>query len=240
MAFPFRFRLVPFLAAVLAIALGITLGQWQTRRAHEKEGIEARLTERSRAPVLSLNQETVNESAEAEFRRATVRGAFQPQWVIYLDNRPYQGKAGFVVMMPFQIAGSDRILLVSRGWIPRDPVERTRMPAIPTPQGEITLEGVLKRHPGQVMELGQTQALQPEAIVQNLDPQQFAQASGMNVLPVILEQTSDTGDRLVRDWPRPSSGVDKHRGYAFQWYALAATAFIFFIATGFRRGRKSA
>ena len=26
---------------------------------------------------------------------------------------------------------------------------------------------------------------------------------------------------LVRQWPDPGSGVDKHLGYAFQWYALA-------------------
>jgi surfeit locus 1 family protein len=240
MAFPFRFRLVPFLATVLAVALGLALGQWQTRRANEKEAIEQRLAERGQAPVLALNQDTVPKGTDAEFRRAKVRGTFQPQWVLYLDNRPYQGKAGFVVMMPFQIAGSDRMLLVSRGWIPRDPVERTRIPAIPTPQGEITLDGVLKRHPGHVMELGEAQALRPGSIVQNLDPLQFAQVSGMKTLPVILEQTSDTADKLVRDWPRPSSGVDKHRGYAFQWYALAGTAFLFFIATGFRRGRQSA
>jgi len=32
--------------------------------------------------------------------------------------------------------------------------------------------------------------------------------------------------------------VEKHRGYAFQWYALAAMAFIFFVVTGIRRGKK--
>ena len=43
----------------------------------------------------------------------------------------------------------------------------------------------------------------------------------------------------ARDWPLPSAGVDKHRGYAFQWYALAATAFLFFLVTGFRRASRS-
>jgi cytochrome oxidase assembly protein ShyY1 len=42
----------------------------------------------------------------------------------------------------------------------------------------------------------------------------------------------------MRDWPVPSSGIDTHRGYAFQWYALAAAAFLFFIVTGFRRASK--
>jgi cytochrome oxidase assembly protein ShyY1 len=56
--------------------------------------------------------------------------------------------------------------------------------------------------------------------------------------PFVIEQLSDTRDGLIRDWPRPSTGIDRHLGYAFQWYALAATAFIFFVVTGFRRGTK--
>ena len=57
----------------------------------------------------------------------------------------------------------------------------------------------------------------------------------------VLEQTSADGSEtaLVRDWPAPDLGIDKHRGYAFQWYALAAMAFLFFLFTGLRSGSKS-
>jgi surfeit locus 1 family protein len=74
--------------------------------------------------------------------------------------------------------------------------------------------------------------------VQNIDIAEFAQASKLAMQPFLIEQTTDTRDQMVRDWPHPSTGVDKHRGYAFQWYALAATAFVFFIVTGFRSGKK--
>lgn len=40
----------------------------------------------------------------------------------------------------------------------------------------------------------------------------------------VVQQTSSAADGLVRDWPAPSAGVDRHRGYAVQWYALAALA----------------
>jgi surfeit locus 1 family protein len=33
-------------------------------------------------------------------------------------------------------------------------------------------------------------------------------------------------------------GIDRHLGYAFQWFALAATALLFFVVTGFKRGSK--
>ena len=43
-----------------------------------------------------------------------------------------------------------------------------------------------------------------------------------SVARFVVQQTNDTGDGLRRVWPRPDAGVDKHRGYAFQWYSLAA------------------
>jgi cytochrome oxidase assembly protein ShyY1 len=81
--------------------------------------------------------------------------------------------------------------------------------------------------------------LKPGAIVQNAEIADIGRAAGIALQPFVVEQTSDAADGLVRDWPRPSSGADKHRGYAFQWYALAATALLFFVVTGFRRGKKS-
>jgi len=66
-----------------------------------------------------------------------------------------------------------------------------------------------------------------------------ARASGLPLLPFFIQQTGpQADDALVRDWPAPALGVEKHQGYAFQWYALAAMAVLFFIITGLRREPK--
>ncbi|MGE5622242.1 MAG: SURF1 family protein [Bacillota bacterium] len=223
------------MAAAAVAAIGIALGQWQTRRAQEKEAIEARLTVREAASPLSLNA-GMPSAEDAEYRRAIARGEFVRDWTIYLDNRPYQGAAGFYVLMPFRLATSGQYLLVARGWVKRDFADRTRLPAIATPAGMTEIEGLLRRNPGHVLQLGRAEALRPGAIVQNVDLQEFARASKLDIAPLMLEQLNDTRDGLIRDWPRPSGGADRHRGYAFQWYALAATALVFFVVTGFRRG----
>lgn len=235
----FRFRLVPLFATAVVVAIGISLGQWQVRRAHEKEAIEVKLRERMAAAPLALNEAQLL-PREAEYRRAAVKGEFVPGWPVYLDNRPHQGIAGFYVMMPLRIADSDKYLLIARGWVRRDPAERTRLPRLETPAGMVEIEGMVKRDPGHILQLGSSEKIRPGAIVQNLDPQAFARASGLPVLPYVIEQTSPIKDGLVRDWPRPSLGIEKHWGYAFQWYALAATALIFYVVTGFRRGKSKA
>ena len=234
----FRFRLVPALATLCAVMLGIALGNWQTRRANEKQAIEARMTERqAHGPEKMANLS--GDPTEDEFRRIVVDGEFVADWQVYLDNRPHQSMPGFYVLTPLKIAGSDSHILVARGWIQRDLRQRSKIDAPPPPSGTVRIEGVVRRGLPRTLELGEAGKLRPAAIAQNLSIDEFASASGLKMQPYLLEQTSDTGDRLVRDWPRPSSGADKHRGYAFQWYALAATAFLFFVVTGFRRERRS-
>lgn len=240
MPFRFRFHLIPFVATVLIMGLGLALGQWQTRRALEKEAIEAKLSARETAVPALLSSGVISTVDELEFRRVRVKGEFVREWPIYLDNRPHQGAAGFHLLMPFRIEGSDICVLVMRGWIPRNGVDRTRLPPLETPTGPLMIEGVVRRNAGHVMQLGSAAPLQPNTIVQNVELADFSAATRLPLQPFVLEQTSPVADGLTRDWLRPSTGADKHRGYAFQWYGLTMMAGIFFVVTGFRRGTRQA
>ena len=234
----FRFRLLPFIATLIVMAIGFTLGQWQMRRADQKQAIAVKLAERSNAPVLAADA-LAGDATDLEFRRVRLQGEFLADWPLYLDNRPYQGRAGLYALMPFRLAGSRQVVIVERGWIARDPRDRMHVPVLATPPGTVVIEGTVRRAPGHVLQLGQAPRLQPGAIVQNLNLAEFASVSGMPVQPALVDQTSDTGDRLLRDWPRPSVGIERHLGYAFQWYALTAMAAVFFCVTGFKRGRSA-
>jgi cytochrome oxidase assembly protein ShyY1 len=59
---------------------------------------------------------------------------------------------------------------------------------------------------------------------QVLDLARYRQQSGLPVADFVVQQAGGTDDGLVRDWPRPDAGADRHRAYALQWYALAALA----------------
>jgi cytochrome oxidase assembly protein ShyY1 len=264
MRLAFRFRVIPFLATVVLVVLGIVLGNWQTRRAEEKLGIAARLAERSaQAPVVygsgggvdghervggahpTVRKEAAmsgsavgtHVSPDIEYRRVRVTGEWVPGWPLFLDNRPLNGRAGFVLAMPFKIAGSNKHVLVLRGWLPRDAGDYARLPGFQTPAGTVTIEGIATLSAGHVMQLGGAADIKPGVRVQNVDVDTVAKASGLALMPFFVQQTGQ-GEGLVRAWPAPDTGVDKHRGYAFQWYALAAMAALFFVITGFRSGRK--
>ena len=59
---------------------------------------------------------------------------------------------------------------------------------------------------------------------QSLDLKQFAAETGLPLQAFVIEQHRGIADGLVRDWPKPDVGVEKHAAYSFQWYSLAALA----------------
>jgi surfeit locus 1 family protein len=85
----------------------------------------------------------------------------------------------------------------------------------------VLIEGVAVAHVPRVLDLGAPGG-PLRGIWQNLDFEAYERAIGRKVARFVVQQTNDTGDGLRRAWVRPDAGVDKHRGYAFQWYALAA------------------
>src|SRR5450830_281622 len=238
----FKIRVVPLLATLLVASLGVLLGQWQTRRGDEKQAIQERMVERQAAPAITLDRGLLQQDPrQGEFRHVRLQGEFIAGWTIYLDNRPYRSMAGMYVLTPFKIAGSDKAVLVERGWVARDLNDRTKLPQLQTPAGTVEIEGILRLGAGHLLQLGTADAMQPGVILQNLDIASFAKTSGLALVPFVIEQGLDAAndqDGLVRDWPAPSLGIERHRGYALQWYALALMAVIFFVVTGFRSGKK--
>ncbi len=225
------------MAMVVTVAIGIALGQWQTERANSKLALQHDMDVRARQAPVVLDA-SMTDMHDMLFRPVIANGKFVKAWSAYLDNRPYQGQAGLYVITPLQLGNSHAAVLVIRGWIPRDKTDRLRIAQYLTPDDTVSVTGMMKADAGKVLQLGDTQVPVPGAIMQNLDVTGFAAASGLSLLPYVLVQTVGQEDGLVRDWPVPATGVEKHRGYAVQWYALSLTAFIFFIVTGFRRGKK--
>ena len=131
------------LVTIALCVVGVSLGQWQTRRALEKEQIAIMMSQRSQMTALTSGQLTVPDD-ELAFHRIRLQGQFVAGLPLYLDNRPLHGVAGFYVLMPFKIQDSDQHLLVARGWQPRNPLTRTQMPVLNTPGGSIMLEGIAR------------------------------------------------------------------------------------------------
>lgn len=213
---------VALLAGIAGVVLTSSLGNWQTRRGDEKAARQAQWDEAlARAPSPIAAPDDASGVVANLPQRVEMRGAFVPEATVYIDNRLVDGVAGFQVVTPFVVADDLPWILVNRGWAPRDMADRARLPAAPVASAPLRVEGVAIRQLPRALDLGERGGALG-GIWQNLDYEAYEQASGRKVARFVVQQTNDTGDGLRRAWARPDAGVDKHRGYAFQWYSLAA------------------
>jgi surfeit locus 1 family protein len=221
-----RFWIVT-LATVLTMAITASLGRWQLQRADEKLTLQAEMDTRAALPVWTESDLLRSQEPRAAWHRPVhLRGEWVPQASVFLDNRQMEGRPGFFLLTPLRLAGSDRAVLVQRGWAPRNFIDRSRTPDVPTPVGEVTLEGRLAPPPAKLYELGESA---PGPIRQNISVSAMASEFRLDLLDGAVLQTSDAGDGLSRQWPRVETGVDKHYGYAFQWFALCILAAVLYL-----------
>ena len=226
----FRPAFLPGAAALAAIALTLALGNWQSRRAGEKLALGQELDAAASRAALVMPPRPVDAHGYA-FARISARGEYSARHTILLDNKVLRGTPGYQVLTPLKIAGGDMYVLVNRGWVAAG-VRRDSLPQIRTPARTETVEGIAVVPSGRILELDTNTE---EGIVwQNLVLARYEKWSGLKLQPLVLQQTSEADDGLVRAWERPDTGADRHRGYAFQWYALAATILIAYVALSFR------
>lgn len=233
-----KFRLIPTLLIVLAMAAAARLGFWQLDRAHQKEAIEARIALSEHGPVQAVSAAPVTLGA-IEYHRVHARGRFMPEHVVYLDNRPYRDQPGFYVVMPLALADGGYVL-VNRGWLPRNAEVRTTIAPYATPGGVVTVEGIARADATRAYELGQGGSAPHRRIRQNLDVTAFAAETQLPLQPFVIQQTNDTRDSLVRDWPAPTLGVERNYGYMLQWWGMAAAALVFGLYAARRAAKKEA
>jgi len=219
-------------------ATTLALGAWQMGRAGQKLALHAAMQERrAMAPI---DQKTLLASGGAGdllHRQVVVRGAWLPQRTVFLDNRQMGGKPGFYVVTPLKLEGSTAAVLVERGWVQRNFVQRDKLPPIETPPGLVELHGRLAPPPGKLYEFSGP-GLGP--IRQNIDLAQFRAETGLALLDLAVQQTGGPSEGLLREWPEAASGAPTNYGYAFQWWALSALIAILYVWFQFIAPRRKA
>lgn len=259
-----RFHWLPTIAATLLFGVAMAAGFWQSGRAAEKDQIETRQTAARDAAVMALS--TPIAQAEAlDGRRVAVVGRFLDDKTVFHDNQVLQRRAGYHVLTPFR-AESGIVLLVNRGWVAPG-ASRAELPRVRAlaaiGAGPITVEGRIVLPPKRVYEI------KPEAVQgrvwQNLDLPAMGRQMGLMLQPAVVRLTTALDDDVTRlpdvlaggdpgsqgsasggsTTPTQSAGMTaaKHRGYAFQWFSLAALTvglFLFFTFIDYGQSSRNA
>jgi surfeit locus 1 family protein len=236
---------VAAVATLIALAILVTLGNWQVQRMHWKEGLVQQIEARAYGEpgaILPEAQWPQFDPAEQEYRRVRVAGVFHHAAEVQVNGlmpsrtrgQPIQG---FHVMTPLVLESGAQVL-VNRGFVPtelRDPL--TRSDALP--EGEVEIVGLVRASQERT-------AFVPENIPERetwltRDVAEIAAARGLDrVAPFYLDAEFDP---QAPQWPRAGGTIldlpNNHLQYAVTWYGLAAVLLAIFLIYAFRRFRPS-
>ena len=228
-----RPKALPTLAAIVAIAIFVAAGEWQRGRMGQKQALRAQFELAYQAVPVPLPAASEDWSIW-RYRAVVAEGVFDAQRQILLDNKVHRGRIGFYVVTPL-LLHDGRAVLIDRGFV-AGTGSRAALPSAPPPAGIVTVRGRVNIPPARYLELARVPQAGP--VWQNLDPARFSEATGIAVLPIVVEQAAVDGaaESLSRGSTPPDFGDARHRVYMVQWYAFAALAAGLWLYFNLRRG----
>lgn len=224
-------RYLPVFAGLLFMALFVRLGIWQLDRAEEKAALAAAFDN-------PANMARVSEGLAPETYQAIgAKGSYLAGRQVLIDNVVRNGRVGYYVITPFEFSTDAPLLLVNRGWVIKDPSQST-LPDLSVDTTTLNISGKAGRLPRVGIRPGEAFAdriswprigVWPTSL-------EIAAEVGRDVLPYVLLLDPQQAPGFERQWKPPDTGTSTHYGYAFQWFAMAATV-AGLMAWHFRRRR---
>jgi surfeit locus 1 family protein len=213
---------------IVAIVVQVRLAVWQLERLQERRAYNAGVQHQLDLPPLTLEARTPGgDLANMEYRSVVVRGEFDFTQDVALRGQSWNGALGARLLTPLRIAGSDRAVLVDRGWIPYEETENGQWPQYAQP-GEVVVRGRI-RASRQQTSLGFRTDPTPapgERLTAWNNPNVEAIGAQLPypLLPVYIQQAPDPDP----DTTLPYAGLPpldlsdgSHLGYAGQWFMFA-------------------
>jgi len=226
------------LGAVVVLTM-LRLGIWQLGRADEKQRIlDEQVSRSSQLPVaLSSLDPTAD---DLRFRKVTLQGTLLADKTIFVDRQVVGGQVGYQVFTPLQTTDGFATVLVARGWVAVGD-SREVLPFINTPDDVLSLTGRLNLPPAQPPLWSEEYAVVNGAVWQYLPIEEYASQMRLKLFPLVVELAPETSSpaALLIDWPAiDDQWVAKHKGYAFQWFAMAIAFFVACLVLLIRRSTK--
>lgn len=234
----------PSLFAIALTAAGmlafVRLGIWQLDRADQAQRILAAF---AAAPSAAYEDFARVQAAppDARYPHVRVRGHFVADRGYLRDEQVRNGKLGVEAFAAFAPDGASALLLVDRGWVAWSHASGTQAVLPPLPADEVELSGVYAPFPGNGIRVGgdvlTTQSAWPKLTLA-IDAREIAADLKQALLPRVLLLDAEQRSGFARAWTPAVMSPQRHRAYAFQWFAFAIAALVIFGVLHFRKVQK--
>ncbi len=253
-----------WIMATILVAAGMLvmarLGIWQLNRLEQRRAANANLTHQLAMPPLLLNKDALPDDLTLlKNRKAMVQGTFDysQQIILLLQNWTGAGtdssaffgstqQPGIDLVTPLVMAGTNKAVLVNRGWIPQKEASPENLSRYNYPAGQITVNGYILLSETLSPARATAVAVQPAAgdfkrDWYRVDIEAIQAQMPYELLPIYVEQMPVPGEETafpLRAEPVFDLSDGPHIGYAIQWFIFASilgVGYLFYVARHLRR-----
>ena len=214
-----RFRFfIPASLIIATLVLLISLGFWQLDRADEKRAIEDQIASANSGDVEFVT--SVEFLKDKEYYHVRLQGSYIDDKQFIYDNQIVDQISGYYVLTPLVLKGDSKAVLINRGFIPWNG-RRDKLADIDIAD-KLTKVKVQISKPVKRMELKVSETTRDfPVLIQALDLDEMSTIASLDFASVIGLLNPESENGFVRQWEPYTGSIERHIGYAIQWFLMA-------------------
>ena len=227
--------ILPSILITATFAFLVSLGFWQLERADDKRSIEASIKQANTGSVELIKKEEGLQSKE--YYEVRLQGKYLSDKQFIYDNQIVDQVSGYYVLTPYDLEGQSKSILINRGFIPWNG-RRDKLADIvigqETREIKVQISKPIKRMELKPSEVG----IQFPALIQSIDLQDMADRAKVDFSSVIGLLDASASNGFIRKWEPYTGSIEKHIGYAVQWFLMALVLAIIGIRIAIKQRKK--
>ena len=196
----------------------ISLGFWQLNRADEKRAIEDQIASANSGDVELVD--SVEFLKDKEYYHVRLQGSYIGDKQFIYDNQIVDQISGYYVLTPFILEDASKAVLINRGFIPwsgrRDKLANVDIGEKLT-EVKVQISIPIKR---MELKVSETTGGFP-VLIQALDLDEMSTIASLDFASVIGLLSPESENGFVRQWEPYTGSIERHIGYAIQWFLMA-------------------
>ena len=209
---------IPASLIIATLVLLISLGFWQLDRADEKRAIEDQIASANSGDVEFVT--SVEFLKDKEYYHVRLQGSYIGDKQFIYDNQIVDQISGYYVLTPFVLRGASKAILINRGFIPWNG-KRDKLANVDIGE-KLTEVKVQISIPVKRMELKVSETIGDfPVLIQALDLDEMSTIASLDFASVVGLLSPETENGFVRQWEPYTGSIERHIGYAIQWFLMA-------------------
>ena len=227
--------ILPSILITATFAFLVSLGFWQLERADDKRSIEVSIKQANTGSVELIKKEEGLQSKE--YYEVRLQGKYLSDKQFIYDNQIVDQVSGYYVLTPYALEGQSKAILINRGFIPWNG-RRDKLADIvigqETREIKVQISKPIKRMELKPSEVG----IQFPVLIQSIDLQDMADRAKVDFSSVIGLLDASASNGFIRKWEPYTGSIEKHIGYAVQWFLMALVLAIIGIRIAIKQRKK--